>query len=560
MKKIFALLLSMCLVIALMSGCKTNSIPDDGKNSSNTQSTQQDNKAEQKETSYFNTTGFPIVNEKITLKLLGLRNPLNGPWEEMYLFNELEKRTNIHFEITSYDGTVYREKINLVFAANDLPDVFYCGTLTSQDEMNYGTQGLLMPLEGLVDKYAPNIKKLFSEDPNIKKNLTSIDGHIYSLSKVDTRDIALLGHRTWMNYKWIKDLGLQEPKTLDEFYSVMKAFKEKDPGKNGTIPMSGIFGAKDYKQYDIKQFILSAFGVPCDDEDSFYINDKGEAKYIPATAQFKEYLNYTKRLFAEGILDPEYFTQNVAQYTAKGAEYKYGFFCYADPSIMCKSEMGDNKWTDYLCPMPLTSSMNNEPIWPKRHGDARGTFAITGKCKYPEAAIRLVDYFYDNGEGSIFAIVGFEEGKGGDYKGGYKWLDGNKSQWEYVVPEGYKTSWEYRNKVITPLGGNPMLIPADFMNKEKNPGIAHLKKNTEKMKPYFKDVYPLIYLSNDELNKINLILNDINTYVTQMEAKFITGNEPMDNWDKYIETLNKMKLNELEIVYQNAYNRWNSAK
>jgi putative aldouronate transport system substrate-binding protein len=50
------------------------------------------------------------------------------------------------------------------------------------------------------------------------------------------------------------------------------------------------------------------------------------------------------------------------------------------------------------------------------------------------------------------------------------------------------------------------------------------------------------------------------TYVEQMEAKFITGVEPLSNWDKYVKTLEGMGVEEYVKVYQDAYDRWAETK
>ena len=117
----------------------------------------------------FNPEGFPIVNEPITVSIMGAKHALVGDWEKLQLFEEMEKLTNIQFEYNEIPVSDYEEKKNLAFASGEIPELFFGARLTADDEMKYGQQGILIPLEGLIEKYAPNIQKVFDENPENKK-------------------------------------------------------------------------------------------------------------------------------------------------------------------------------------------------------------------------------------------------------------------------------------------------------------------------------------------------------------------------------------------------------
>ncbi|MNC33072.1 Lipoprotein LipO precursor [compost metagenome] len=79
----------------------------------------------------------------------------------------------------------------------------------------------------------PNIEKAI--DPLVKTN-TSIDGKIYGIAR--TRNVARVG--LLIRQDWLDSLGLKMPQTMDEIYTVAKAFTEKDPDKNGKNDTYGI--------------------------------------------------------------------------------------------------------------------------------------------------------------------------------------------------------------------------------------------------------------------------------------------------------------------------------
>jgi putative aldouronate transport system substrate-binding protein len=77
-----------------------------------------------------------------------------------------------------------------------------------------------------------------------------------------------------------------------------------------------------------------------------------------------------------------------------------------------------------------------------------------------------------------------------------------------------------------------------------------------KYMPYGEVPFPVLILTNEEVDEIKPITTDLNMYIEEMEAKFITGVEPLSNWPKYIETLEQMNLKRYVEVYQQAYDRW----
>lgn len=113
--------------------------------------------------------------------------------------------------------------------------------------------------------------------------------------------------------------------------------------------------------------------------------------------------------------------------------------------------------------------------------------------------------------------------------------------------------------VITTPGRNITLpsIKEKPNDPEKTPFERFVKSETDKkIKPYGKVPFPIAYLTKAEQDRVNESAAEAKLYNEEMEAKFITGVEPLSNWDKYIETLNKMNIKEYTKVYQEVYDRW----
>ncbi|RKN85179.1 extracellular solute-binding protein [Paenibacillus ginsengarvi] len=491
----------------------------------------------------FNAENYPIVNDKITLNMMGAKAAIHGPWNEMALFKEMEKMTNIHFEFNTPPAANYQEAKNLAFASRQLPDVFFNAGLTPDDEVTYGSQGYLIPLEGLIEKYAPNFKKRMEANPDIKKSITAMDGHIYSLPLIIDQPRAFVPNRFWINGEWMESLGITKvPQTTDELYELLKAFKNGDPNKNGKadeIPMSNV------KLNNFDGVLLPAFGLLGREVE---VKD-GKVRYNPVQPNYKEYLAYLNKLFSEKLLDGEMFVQTSQQMAAKGNSNQLGVFAGSAPDLVLKvAKPEDNLKHPMLG--PLTSPVSSEKLALRASNIRRGTFAITNQNKNPEATIRWVDYLYSD-EGSRLGFLG----------NSYKWLDDAKTKWTFVSPEGVNAE-EYRGKLTPDVGGQlPLIKERDFDSKRDNGKAPDYNKMVlDKLDPFAKRDYPDVYFSNEEQKRLNVVKTDIKTYVDQMEAKFIVGQEPLTKWDDYVNTIKKMGLDEMLKIYQDAYDRWNKTK
>ncbi|MDF2926901.1 MAG: transporter substrate-binding protein [Paenibacillaceae bacterium] len=502
--------------------------------------------ASAKEVANFNKTGFPIVNDKITLKMMGPKSAIQPTWDKMDVFVKLEEMTGISFSFDTPLSSNYTEKKSIMFASNELPDVFFGrGSITADDEAIYGAQGLLIPLEGLIDQYAPNLKKLFQDNPEIKKSITSLDNHIYSLPS--GTDLAMnLTTKIWINQEWLSNLGLKMPQTTDELHAVLKAFKEQDPNRNGKADEIPLSFSKDSLDGGLRNALLTSFG---------YTTYKVEAKddkvvYVPAQTEYKEYLAFMKKLFSEKLVDEESFSQSAQQLTAKGNEGRVGMFFSAGPFLVVKSEDNDK----YAALPPLTSSVNSKKVWPKSSEVASTAFAISKNNKFPEATIRWVDYLYSE-EGTIMMHNGIENKH-------WKWSDSSKTQWERVAPPEGKNAEEFRASGTPNAGtGTPEIWPGSYAEKQKDPLNAFIRKEVKSAyEPYWKESFPNIRFSPEDTKKINTVSADLKNYITQMEAKFILGQEPLDNWDTYLNNMKKMGMEDMTKIYEDGYKRWKELK
>ena len=260
------------------------------------------------------------MKEKITLNLVtGISAHTSVALGERKNTKAFEERTNIHIEFTEIPDTMREEKTNIMLASGDIPDGFMRSLSSSQILSNYDA-GLFLPLDELIDTWAPNIKAIL-EDPDVSSQITLPNGKIYSTPAGEIAPWVQFQCHWYVNKEWADRLGLHLPTTTDDFYKVLKAFKENDADgngdKNNEIPFS-------FTGADNLYFALGSFGIPCNG-DYLYIKD-GKVSFVPATENFRKALEYFNKLYSEGLIDQEAFSINVNQLRAKGQNGALGSF------------------------------------------------------------------------------------------------------------------------------------------------------------------------------------------------------------------------------------------
>jgi len=290
-------------------------------------------------TSYVNMEGFPIVNETIQLKFLAPGTP-TPDWNDVLVFNEYEKMTNMDIQWEMVAGDALAERRNLILSSGNYPDAFHSAGFSVSDLINYGQmQGIFIPLNDLIDKYAPNFKKLLDENPDLKRGLTMPDGNIYSFPRVFDPNFTsvLAGWKLWINNDFLKALNMEEPDTLDKFYNYLKAVKSTDLNGDGQLNEVPLAVSDDYR---INIILRGAFGLGNRGVMHYFVDmhpEKNELRFIPTDPRYKELLQYIHKLYAEGLINEDLYTVTSEQTYARATEGLFGAVIVTNPRTSYQS-------------------------------------------------------------------------------------------------------------------------------------------------------------------------------------------------------------------------------
>ncbi len=495
----------------------------------------------------FNATGYPIVTKAITIKVAG---PLGSSptFKGMNLFTNLTKITGIEFTFDEYTNDAWTQQKSLIFASGNLPDLFIGAGFDMTLQTQYGSSGQLLALGGLIDQYAPNIQDAFKKVPIAKAMSTASDGKIYTLPLINQvpRD---LHQRYWISTTWLKKVGLDVPKTLDDLYKVLVAFKGNDAngnGKSDEIPLSGQGGIT------IDGLILNALGlvtqVGTDGGYQLAADNSGKVFCVNTSDGYKDYLTYLHKLYAEKLLDNDFFVQTNDQMTAKGTAGTLGCFASGASYITCGATIG----YDYTQFDALTSARSSKQIVSSSAGIIIGRSAISGTSKYPEAIIRLLDYCFTE-EGSKLNRNGEE---------GYSWeyTDKAAGKWVWKVPSGYDNDQTWR-AFVTAVQALPSWYRVDFQNGQGTKNALWLNEMTDRIDaPYFVAAFPSLSLSKEDNDAVSTVITDATNYVKQARARFITGEDDINaKWSAYTQELKSIGVDKVVTIYQKYYDKYTAS-
>ncbi|KOO48765.1 extracellular solute-binding protein [Viridibacillus arvi] len=499
-----------------------------------------------------NKMGMPIVKEKIKVDGFGAKFFASQDWNKLMLWDEYEKMTNVdvNWKTTQIEGLV--EKRNLMLASGDYPEVFYASAFPKTDLIKYGKQGVFLPLNDYIDEYAPNFKKLLEENPSVKKGVTMADGNIYGFPAFfDPKFDAFHAGTPWIKEDWLKKLGLKEPETTDELYTVLKAFKEKDPNGNGKadeIPWGTGYGINMFINYLRGSFDLNKQGVMNSNLD--FKEGTEEFRFVPATDEYKELLKYLNKLYTEGLINQDVFTVEPQQFHAEASKGNVGMIDDVDPKELFK--------LDGYVGVPVLEGPTGERSYNAVTNGLgnMGMFVITDKAKSPEAMVRWMDYFYSD-EGSKMFFMGFEGVTyEEDKEGNFKYLDTITDN-----PDGKNLDQAVSDYLTWPGGYYPGIVKQKYFQGAE--GTEASAQNAKKVKPYVakdEDIIPGLNYTLEENDEVSAIMTDVQTYINEMTAGFITGKQDFSKWDDYNKTLDKMKVQDYLKIAQAAYDRTKSEK
>lgn len=548
-KKLIALVLILSLVCTLLVACVTKEKA--GETATQPKPEQQEEEKapapaeKDADVPNLNKSGYPIVEDQIKLTALFYYGATaDEDVQDNPFVKRMEEITNIKIEFQCVPDSLLAERKTAALLGGDLPDILIVN-LHDEDEVY---KDAFYPLNDLIEKYNPNLKKLIKERPLIEIHSTTSDGNIYSFPYIYM--LPTNESIPWVNRQWLDNLNLPMPEKVEDYCDVLRAFKTKDPNGNQQADEYA------YSGFGFTNIFMNAVGIPSSPyRPLFMYPGETTVNWAHSQENLKYALELINRLYKEGIIDDTAIVlpgmENYSDYHSTWTEDLH------NDLIGSWWGFGQNlqeEQVDYYDVLPLQlSAINSKKVAVEPPYLYTGKIQITKKCKYPEAVARWVDLLYLPYDEAVRGISGISLRMG---------IQGEA--WEFTNPE--KTTYKVIETGDPELDNAPKTIGnwgqfacyADVKGApENNPRrVKHVEGSTKEYLPYFVPIYPQCRLIQEEREALSEVYDRCVGYSYEMIIKFAKGEEPLSNWDNYVSELNKMGLDDVLAIHQTALDRY----
>lgn len=544
-KKIVAMILTAAMTASLLAGCGGSKEPSADASTAGDASQEADaaDAAQAPEAGEnFNETGFPIVNEPITLKVMqGIRDVDSLiDASEMPAVKRLEEQTGIHLEWEVVKAADWSTKLNLMFASGEYPDIIITPN-TPVDQEEYGvSQKLLIPLnDDLTSKYMPNYtERRAAEDADPCEGLTASDGNKYAIGYMVGQYINTNAH-FFVNQQWLDNLSLEMPKNVDELTEVLRAFKAQDANGNGDasdeVPLemslnNGFYGVR---------YMLPMFGVPADPNKWIFLDNDKKVQFAATQQGFRDCLEWLHTCYEEGLTDAEMISQDQNTVESKLKEGNVGFF-----TAWRLKAMGFDDGVAATCTLytPGEGACDYRSI----EMASKGAF-ITATNQYVPQSLRLLDAMMET------------EMAYSMYYGELDATDG--TGWEYLDNGKINPFTDDSVDVLNFFGCNTLFFgPGKYIDsvfqwpEQRIEKTQYCQTYDEAgiMQKYSNDYLKIAPLTAEQFQANALIETDIDNAVQEYMATFITDGITDDSWNAFVSMFDGMNIGEYLSVYQTA--------
>ena len=504
-----------------------------------------------------NELAFPLKEKTVISGLTSFPPNTESNPNNRTIFRRLQEKTNVEVKWTAIQSDQWNDKITLAMAnPKTLADFVFNASFNDSSLLKYADQGIIIPLEGYIDSYMPNLKAVFDKYPEYRAMCTDSNGHIWGLPWIEQlgsgkEAIQVIDNMSFINKKWLDALGLKVPNTIDEFEKVLLEFKNKASLlqnkfkiDGSIIPMSFIMNDGGQDPY----VLINGFGEGYGDADKGrHIAVTDDRKVICSATQegFKKGTAWLHKLYEQGLIDPEAFTQEWSTYVSKGKSGRYGVCFSWDVANI--ANLAD--WV----PLPvLKADVKNLTAQNGSFtsGFDRGRCVVTAVAKNPALVCAWLDQMYDPfqspqnnwgtyGEDDEFDIFVLGKNKAG------------KDMLKHA-PLGSASPVEVREAESV---NGPLAILDEYYGVYVTcPDDA--KYRLDWIKDYFtpdvneKYVYPNVFMTREDTEEVSNIQADVSKAINTAKSDWVMNGFTDQDWETFKKKLDSYKLDKLLSIFQ----------
>lgn len=502
----------------------------------------------------------PLCEDEHTFTafIAGSGNFTTGTFSEEVIKNNpayqrITENTNVKIDFIVPASGEEESQFNLLIASGNYPDIIIgSASVTYPGGFDQAIDdGCFLDLTSYAEEYMPNYLAAISANEQVYKEATTLQNRIpcaFYLYNPEYEGKELQWWGQAIRKDILDELNLEIPETVEEWESVLRAMK--DYGIEVPYSMVNCTG--------MDQAFLAAFGIakaPIDWQNNigFYADESGKITYGAIEEGYKEYLTMMNRWYKEGLLDSEFMTRSwrtvadtiYAMYGSGQIGAVYSLDGILPTMVQALgSQNPDGETVAVGVPKKDENSISKVSIG-KLYAGGGTWWAITSKCSDPKLAMNFLDYLCTE-DGINLTNYGVEDIS-------YTMVNGVPTYTDVVLEAetGSSDGWRRNSGLALCIIGQEKVRNAQF----KDASIQEWDRIWTETANQYSTVWSLT--SEEELS-VSSIMNDISTYVQEQTIKAIIDDTALNNWDKTVETIYSMKLEEALDIYQAGYDRYNN--
>lgn len=538
-KRMLSLALAALMCVSVFAGCSSGAASSSPASSAQPDSTSSEAAKDELGADF---AGYPIeTDETISLYLLDGGSCYAVPDGVERQDNEWEKglteRLGVNIEWQSIPaGSDASQAYNLMIAGDDLPDVFYGWHMPGRAAQLI-EDGKVIALNDQLATYAPAYYNFVTADDSIDKAVKDDNGNYYGFAFL--RENLKLGTYAGMIVRedLLTELKLEAPQTIADWDNVLHAFKNAGV----KYPLS----TRDKLRGILETFAPGyGFGLSGD----YFIGDDGKVHYGYAEAGLKDLLTQVKAWYDDGLIDPDFMTNDSAALETKLLNGEVGACRTTGGTVAgyVTKLQAMNSSVSWVATVNAVENAGDKQTFIQGESNNLGIVAmVTTSCKNVPLALRVMDYGYTE-DGMIYYNFGSEDN--------YDIVDGDP-----IFKDSFNNDTRgvtVMMQTYTAMAGNSVTLCMAAAFK----GFTEFRQacvNTWYEESALKHIMPgSITLSTEESDSIASEATAIGAYAGEMVAKFILGQESLDNFDAYLAQLNNLGLEHVLEVRQAGYDRY----
>ena len=537
MKRIATAVTSLALCVSMLAGCGGGKT-DGGK----------DNAAFEKTT----PDTYPIKTDatlRYWLPLSGHVSAHSASLNDTPFAKGLIEKTGINVTFIHPPAGSENEKFSLMIASDDVPDIIeysWVNNYPGGAEKAINDKAILR-LNEIIDAVCPNLKKFYSENPEIEKQMKTESGSFYTFPFVVKASALSTYIGPMVRGDLLEKSGLDAPETIDDWDKMLRAFKKLGVEVPLTLKLNGMDSGDNFA--NVSAF-LGAFGIT----GTFFVKD-GKVKYGPNEPEYKDYVELMTKWYADGLLDKNFTDTDGKRITAIMGNGNGG-------SAFGSAGGEFGKWIPllkqvdpnaYFVPVKYpVKNKGDRPMYGQKTLPVSGFGAsISAESDNVEIAARLLDFGYSE-EGHMYYNFG-TEGVSYTMKDGVPTYtdiitDNEKNGGLGIGPAMGKYQRACYNG---PFEQDENYIYQFYALDEQKKALD-LWPDTDALK--YK--MPLVPMTAEENNEYTRIMTDVDAYREQVLYKTITGKMPVSQLDEYYQGIKDRGIERAIEIQQAAYDRY----